>query len=143
MAPKFGIRVDKTDMIRFMRVLRRLGEIDSPRLSKEVADVIVRQTKDRINKTKRDPHGVKWKKWSPSYAETRNASHSLLKDTEDLERGIEARVAGNRISIGVLGADYAPHVQRVRPFFGIGQDDGREIMAIIERRVEKVVDGAA
>lgn len=127
---------------RLLRVFERLARVADRQLYRDVADEIVKSTKARF-RTKTDPEGLRWKRWSTSYAATRKSGDSLLVDSGDLERGIEARIAGDRLSIGVLGADYAAPVQRLRPFMGIGPRDEADVMRIIENRVMEAIDGAA
>lgn len=140
MPVEFGVELSSAG--RLLRVFERLARVADRRLYAEVGDKIVALTRGRFQ-TKTDPEGIRWKKWSKQYAATRGSGHSLLEDSGDLERGIESRIAGERLTIGVLGADYAAAVQRTRPFMGLGPREERLVMMGIEDRVMEAIDGAA
>jgi phage gpG-like protein len=141
MPVNFGVELSSAG--RLLRVFERLARVADRRLYGRVGDVIVALTKARFQ-TKTDPEGIRWKKWSKEYAKTRGAGHSLLVgDTHKLERGIEARIAGSRLTIGVMGADYAAAVHRKRPFMGLGPREELLVMRSIEDRMMEAIDGAA
>lgn len=58
------------------------------------------QTKDRIQTKKRSPGGIPWQPWSPAYAATRHANHSLLINRGHLQNSIAWRLAGDTVRIG-------------------------------------------
>ena len=139
---KFG--VDMTSSGRLTRVFRELARLtSSPRkLMKTVADEVVARSKGRF-KTKVSPDGERWKEWSDGYAATREGSHSLNMSTGDMEKGIQARVSGRTVAIGVEDAPYAPFADAERPFMGLSTRDEGEIMAMIEEQVQEAINVAA
>lgn len=139
----FRIAVAMSSHGRLLRVFEALGRATSDRsMLADVAQEVVERTKARFE-TKTSPEGLPWKQWSDGYAATRTGGHSLLHDTGDLERGIEARVSGRTAAIGVDNAPYAVEVHKTRPFMGISPSDEREIMQMIENRAMEAIDVAA
>ena len=60
-------------------------------LMRTVGEGLEHQTRVRIHSEKRAPDGTPWAPWSPAYAKTRGAGHSLLKDTWAMVEGLESR----------------------------------------------------
>lgn len=59
-------------------------------------------TRRRIAETKRGPDGRRWKAWSERYAKTREANHSLLRDSGALHDSLTHQVdeTGKAVVVG-------------------------------------------
>ena len=90
-------------------------------LAKGIATGARRLAERRVLRTKQDPEGRPWKKWSPRYAATRTAKHSLLVDTKRLSRSFRSSASpAGRVAKVWNTAPYAGYVHDKRPIFGIG-----------------------
>jgi hypothetical protein len=90
-------------------------------LARGVAEGVKQLAEHRVRRTKLAPDGSRWKRWSPRYAATRTAKHSLLVDTKRLSRSFRAQASpAGRVAKIWNTAPYAGYVQAKRPFFGIG-----------------------
>lgn len=88
--------------------------------------ILVKETRHRIKKEKRSPDGEPWQAWSEGYAATRKRRHSLLVDTKDLMKTIRSVRQGSASRSVGSPMKYAPHVQKVRPFIGLGTNKRAE-----------------
>lgn len=114
------------------RIAKKLGvargkaERERSRLAAALAKGIRDLALARILKTKTDPDGVPWLPWSRSYAATRSAHHSLLRDTRKLEKGFIAYSSPSGKLVKVSNkVPYAGYVQAKRRFLGIGKQENR------------------
>jgi hypothetical protein len=110
-----------------------------------LAEAIRKSTHERIAVTKRSPDGEAWRPWSPGYAATRARDKSLLIDSRALLTTLAVREDGSEILVG-SPRPYAPHVQRSRPFLGVGQGEvdalQRSLDTWAEGELRKVMGGA-
>ena len=92
---------------------RYLG--DTRGLLQTMGAAVESQTKRRVQSEKRAPDGTRWKPWSPAYARTRHAGHSLLINRGHLQNSIRWALMGpDEVTIGTH-LEYGPRHQ-----FGIG-----------------------
>jgi hypothetical protein len=123
-------------------LLKRIGKIEralkSPGVVKrDLGRLLVAQTKRRIQTEKTSPDGRPWMKWSPSYAATRGAGHSLLMDTHELFESIKARVRVDGVSIN-SDRTYAAFVNRTRTFLGVSRSNSKEFGTLVQKWMSRL-----
>ena len=124
--------------------LSRLSSVTGKPAMRQIARVVVEQTRERIQTEKRDPDGHDWDKWSLRYAATRGEHHSLLQDTNDLFRSIGSRVFDDR---AIVGSDrrYARIHQEGgkkmprHSFLGLSRQNREDIEDTIERFIASAI----
>lgn len=93
-------------------------------LAKQIASAVKEVAEKRVRVLKRAPNGRPWKRWSPAYAKTRGAQHSLLVDSGLLLRSFDTYASpGGHIAQVSNSAPYAGYVQALRPFLGLGKEE--------------------
>lgn len=121
------------------KVTRIEKALHSPGMVKRaIGDLLVQQTKRRISVEKTEPSGRPWARWSPSYAATRSAGHSLLIDTGALLNSIKASVTKKSgVSIDSSVA-YAGYVQSKRAFLGISKANSNELSTLVQKWMRSI-----
>lgn len=124
--------------------LKRIEDFDKAPVLEAIGDEVKRQTLHRLEFSKRDPQGRKWKAWSPSYRR-KNPRGGLLEGSGQLERSIEAAVFGNFVDVGSTidrthqgGRGQIP----ARPYLGIGPDNEDDIEGVVEDSLRGVLQEA-
>ena len=117
--------MDRISRLAFGRASERRG------LLSKLATRIKEQSEYRIQVDKTSPRGTPWKPWSASYARTRKAHHSLLRDTDAMLDTIKTRVQGTVAKIW-SPKGYSGYVQLKRPWLGISDRDRRELQDIVD-----------
>lgn len=137
------MELDTSQIDRLRAAVSRLRQrmSDTERLTAAMGPVLQRQTQTRITDEKTDPSGKPWKKWSPSYAATRNATHSLLIDTRAMVNTIEWRMSGDEVTVG-SSRPYAGYVDNVRQFVGLSDGNERELEMLALRILESYLEAA-
>ena len=125
----------KLDERQMRMLIRRINEIEarlraSGTLKRQLGKLLVEQTRRRITSEKTAPSGRKWAPWTPEYAATRSAGHSLLVSTGALRDSIKASVTKDGASV-TAGVDYSAAVNNARTFLGISSRNAKEIDALI------------
>jgi phage gpG-like protein len=111
----------------------------------EVAD----QTQERIVEHKRTPDGVPWKPWSPAYAATRHANHSLLRNEGHMLEAITHFSSRHQAEVGVRdsyrGDDmvYARRQNAARQFLGLSATNEEDLERVVADYLEERFGGAA
>lgn len=108
--------------------------IDDGEFKAVLAELVVNQTKLRLDEEKAAPDGTPWPAWSAEYAATRKGRHSLLIGEGLMQASISAFVRGNEISVGSGLVQVATHqfgsedgTTPARPFLGLSDDNRDEI----------------
>ena len=129
------------------KLLDRITEIErrlhaSGTLKRQVGKMLVAQTMRRISVEKTTPEGRPWKAWTPEYARTRGAGHSLLFDTGALLNSIKARVTKDGASVTSDaerdGMNYSAAVNKRRKFLGLSKANKDELDAIVSKWMERL-----
>lgn len=124
-------------------------EVDSDQVVLRIVSMVESQTRARIEDGGPAPDGSPWPPWSPDYALTRHANHSLLRDTNAMLDSIEGKLTGK--GEGVVGAytvyaashNYGDGKRGIprRQFIGLSDDDAGEIRDVLEDYILAQVDG--
>ncbi len=103
---------------------------DQKKMLQEMGPLLVAAVRDRIEKKKAGPDGVRWKPWATSTAIARRregtAGTGLLLRTGELRDSIEYTVQGPKVSVSTR-LPYAQYLQNgssrmpARPFLGMGK----------------------
>lgn len=96
-------------------------------LLEEIAGILESAVKRRLADEKEDPEGKPWKPWSPEYAKTRKAHHSLLINTGSLRDDIASEVSGATQLTVFTVREYGGYVQATRPYMGASKDNLAEV----------------
>lgn len=103
-----------------------------------IGALVEAQTRQRIIDGGPAPNGDAWDDWSESYARTRHANHSLLRNEGHLLDSIEHQVRDGRVTVGAYMEYAAVHQygapsKRIpaRPFLGISAENSAEIRQAI------------
>lgn len=137
--------------------LRALSDADLDDVAYNVGALVISQTQRRIHELKTAPDGAAWAPWSERYAETRHDNQSLLESEGYLLGSIDQQPAG-RGEVGVgSNLEYARAMQfgldmsiistrahvvvPARPYLGLSDDDGREVVDLIIRYFDDLVEG--
>ncbi len=111
-----------------------------------IGELMVTQTKTRIEDEKRGPDGEAWAPWSRAYAATRSGRHSLLVGEGNLRDSISNHSAGLEAIVGtnlVYGA-----IQQfggedggvpARPYLGLSGENRREIVELTATALEEMI----
>jgi len=131
----------KLDERQMRMLIRRINEIEerlraSGTVKRQLSKLLVEQTRRRITSEKTAPSGRKWAPWSPEYAATRSAGHSLLIATGGLRDSINASVTKEGASV-TAGVDYSAAVNKRRRFLGISSRNQKEIDVLINDWLER------
>lgn len=133
------LRFDTTELDRKLNaVLDVLARQPAPDLVSAVGAEVQQQTRDRIEDEKRDPAGKPWAPWSPAYAATRGAQHSLLIDTGDLLASIKTIQRGNAVQVG-SALVYARKQDAAREFIGLSESNEEDVLRVIGRFLEQEI----
>lgn len=135
------LEVDQADAKRIAKVFREVGR-EFPQLvkTKGFRTVVKRgikpQTQARLKTGKRSPDGQTWPAWSPAYAATRGAGHSLLIDEKDLLRRLRVEPSGGDLLFGTP-LDYPVFHQEgegvpMREWLGIGAGDVDPLQNVLD-----------
>ncbi|MBO6937542.1 MAG: phage virion morphogenesis protein [Deltaproteobacteria bacterium] len=120
--------------------VRRLGGIVDE-LGEPLAVVLERQTKRRVDVEKTTPEGSGWPAWTGRYAASGQAREPLER-SGDLIDSIHAEVSGDAFEVG-SDLPYAARQERRRRWLGIGRDDEREFLAVVDQVAERLAGAAA
>ncbi len=102
-------------------------------VKRAIGDLLVKQTRHRIEVEKTAPDGRAWARWTPSYASTRSAGHSLLIDTGALLNSIKASVT-KKAGVSITSdRDYSGVVNARREFLGISKANSSELSALVQK----------
>lgn len=103
---------------------------NTDRLLFQIGGLLSARSRARITRTKTDPDGKPWKPWSASYAKTRTARNSLLRDSDDMLRSIQhietddtTAIFATEIYAGVQNSGSTDLHLPERRFIGLGADD--------------------
>lgn len=112
----------------------------------EVGAEFVKEAQNRIDKTKADPDGRKWRPWAKSTRLARqkdgSAGGGLLKRSGRLRDSIRFNANNDRVEV-YTDLDYATYLQNgtgnmpARPFIGIGKNEDRAIKQIWQRWIKQ------
>lgn len=139
----FKTKVDIRQLEKLGAGLRKVQDnIVTLEQARSIRDMIIRQTKDRIDFKKRNPRGHKWKKWTAKYAKTRGPGDSLLYHTGSLRNSIKGRI---RLGVVTVYSD-TPYAWKhqfgspnenipARQFFGISNVDQAEMLDFLLRDI--------
>lgn len=131
--------------------LARLSDADLSVLTDRIGQLIEVQTRERIATGKVSPDGMPWAEWSPDYAKTRSARHSLLigggqtglYDTiQNYSTADMARV-GTELAYGAIhqfgGADAGKPGIPARPYLGLSIDNRRAVEELVVGDLERIL----
>ena len=76
------------------------SQIDEKAVLSNIGVLMVAQTRERLETTKKSPSGKSWKKWSDKYKKTRKPNHSLLSNEGELTQSIAFNISGNELQVG-------------------------------------------
>lgn len=121
---------------------RAVGVFDRADLRDGVGALLESSTRRRISEEKAGPDGEAWAAWSPAYAKTREAQHSLLVGEGDLLDSIAFRTGANEIAVGSglvqaaalhFGGEEIDRPELpARPYLGLSEGDELAIGKLIE-----------
>lgn len=123
------------------RLLRGFADAKPITFLLPASGVAKTQYEDRIETGKRDPNGNRWRSWSPGYAATRQAHHSIGVDTSEMLETIRRKFKPDRADI-YADADHAPHFAKTRPMAGFNQRDMRQVERAFSLRLAEMVEDA-
>lgn len=131
--------------------LAKLAAADLDEIGYAVGQLVEDQTKRRIADDKTSPEGTAWAAWSPAYAATRGAKHSLLvgEGNPGLLESIQNYTEGNLIRVGTPlvygaihqkgGADVGKPGLPAREYLGISDSNAGEIGELVIGMVEDLL----
>ena len=76
------------------------SQIDEKAVLSNIGGVMVAQTRDRLETTKKSPSGKSWVAWSEKYKKTRHGNQGLLNNMGDLTQSIAFNVNGDTLYVG-------------------------------------------
>ena len=128
--------------------LERLDQDQLGQLVKDIGALVEDQTKLRIADGKTASDGSAWSAWSPAYAATRQARHSLLvskgnpgllTSIQSYSTGLEAIVGTNLVygPVHQFGSDDG--AIPARPYLGLSAEDRADVEALVTTRVEELL----
>ncbi|EGJ49047.1 phage virion morphogenesis protein [Desulfocurvibacter africanus] len=141
-----SLQVDLSGVDRLAKRLERLRHLDTRTLLDEVGAAVESQTRRRITDEKEGPDGTPWPAWSPGYAETRHAGHSLLVGEGDLGDSVTYAVglggdfveAGTNLIYGAIhqfggqaGRKRAATIP-ARPYLGLSEGNESELASLVD-----------
>lgn len=138
-----AIAIDVRDLVRGVDELaaeaERLANLSTEQLLRTVGSKAEEQTDERFE-TKEAPDGSQWEDWSEDYAESarrRSKSGGILVLEGHLRGDVSARPGGrDAVDIGTP-LPYAGMHQATRPFLGISEDDGDDLVVTVEEFVRR------
>lgn len=133
--------VDDSEVRILDKRIDRLPQLDRTELLDGIGELVASQTRHRIKEEKTEPSGKPWRQWSPDYAKTRKAHHSLLinEGAPGLLESIQFLVTGDdRVEIG-SDRIYAAVHQSDRTYLGLSAGNENELRDTIEGWLEQVV----
>lgn len=141
-----AITVDLSGLDTLRERVAALASADLHDLLDAIGTELVDVTVERFT-TKTAPNGAPWRPWSPRYARTRHAGHSLLVSDSHLIRSIQQLVSGGTVAVGsnlVYAAAHQFGTPRIpaRPYLGLSEDDRQRIEDIAVQFLDDVLGGA-
>ncbi|WP_296643741.1 phage virion morphogenesis protein [Roseinatronobacter sp.] len=130
------------------RKLGQLAALDQEDIVDQVGELLVDQTKVRIDEEKQGPAGQAWDPWSSQYASTRHGGHSLLVSSDGLRDSIGNVSNGLTASVGVHSLYGAIHQFGgeagrngsaeipARPYLGLSEADRQAVTDFVHERIE-------
>lgn len=141
--------------IDIQRRLAALASEDFQEILESIGSAVESQTRLRLADEKASPDGAPWSPWSTSYARTRTGKHSLLVSEGDLLDSIQYELNGDELEVGSNLVYAATHqfgdrrkafgkidvTYPARPFLGLSQQNEKDLTALIEEGLAKLVGG--
>ena len=93
------IGVNEIEILR--RKMLAASQADLENVLGEIGQTLEDSARRRIAETKKSPEGKRWAPWSPAYAETRSAQHSLLRSTGNLLDSLTHQVDTSALEVEV------------------------------------------
>ncbi|MEL6183076.1 MAG: hypothetical protein AAFU79_00535 [Myxococcota bacterium] len=121
------------------QLAQRIDRIAGDEMLRVVGAAAAASMQDRISESKTSPAGEKWRAWSPAYAKTRSASHSLGIDTRAMVSSIDYEV-GRDVEVGAT-VDHAKYFNADRAFVGLSAEDAEDIAKAIHKHAKRVIRG--
>jgi phage gpG-like protein len=138
----------RVNSIEVKRALDRLSHLRIRQLGEVVGAFLESKARERVGETKKDPEGVPWVPWSPTYALARagggkgkKSGGGLLERTGALLDSLAFEVEGNRVIVGsplVYSAAHQEGTDKIpaRPYLGLATADADELAEVIGDWIE-------
>jgi phage virion morphogenesis protein len=147
-----GVAVEVTlDDADLRQALSRLAAADLDEIAFAAGQMVEDQTRRRIADEKIGPDGLPWAAWSPDYAATRSAKHSLLigEGNPGLLESIQNYTEGETVRVGTPlvygaihqmgGAGTGKPGLPARPYLGLSEANRQEITELVTGLVEDIL----
>ncbi|MFW6087001.1 MAG: phage virion morphogenesis protein [Myxococcota bacterium] len=126
-----ALDIDLREYDRLQRAILGLSQTRFQDLMDAIGTEVESQTRRRIDEEKEDPEGTPWRPWSPEYAKTRGAHHSLLVNERHLMDSITHNVLGTELEVG-SSLVYAGVHQKSRPYLGLSGENEADVLAVVD-----------